>query len=286
MDDLLNKTAVVTGAASGMGRAFANRFAAAGMNVVLADIEEPALAEATAEITATGAKAIGVVTDASSADANQKLYDQTIDAFGQVNVVCLNAGVGGGGAMHELTVKDWEWTLGVNLWGVIHGIQSFLNPLREHGDGHIVITSSIFGHLSNSGTGPYNVAKHGVATLAETLYHELADEGSTVGVTCLCPGMVNTRILESDRNRPEQLTNQLQRELTEEEAALREMATEFFAHAKAPAEVADLVHDAILSKQFWLFTDNDFDVQISNRHGDIEQRRPPTPFGGLVDTDE
>jgi NAD(P)-dependent dehydrogenase (short-subunit alcohol dehydrogenase family) len=283
MEELMGKTAVVTGAGSGMGRAFANRFAAAGMKVVLADIEQVALDEAVAEITATGAEAIGVVSDAADEQANLDLFDKTIEAFGQANVICLNAGVGGGGRIHELTTRDWQWTLGVNLWGVVHGLQAFLNHMIDHGDGHVVITSSIFGHLSNTGTAPYNVAKHGVATLAETLFHELEEDGSTVGVTCLCPGIVNTKILESDRNRPEQLMNAQPRELTEEEEAMRAMAAEIFSHAKPPAEVAELVHDAILSKQFWLFTDDDFAPYINRRHDDIEQRRPPTRFGGLVE---
>ncbi|MEM9654801.1 MAG: SDR family NAD(P)-dependent oxidoreductase [Actinomycetota bacterium] len=285
MDELTGRTAVVTGAGSGMGRAFANRFAAAGMQVVLADIEQVALNDAVAEITGTGAKAVGVVMDAADEQANRELFDTTIDNFGAANVVCLNAGVGGGGPIRELTTRDWEWTLGVNLWGVIHGLQAFLNHLIDHGDGHVVITSSIFGHLSNAGTAPYNVAKHGVATLAETLHHELRDEGSTVGVTCLCPGMVNTRILDSERNRPEQLMNVNPRERTAEEEARREIAAEFFSQAKPPAEVADQVHDAILNNQFWLFTDEDFTPNINLRHDDIEQRRAPSPFGGLVDTE-
>lgn len=283
MEELTGKTAVVTGAGSGMGRAFANRFAAVGMHVVLADIEQVALDEAVAEITATGAKAIGMVMDAADEQANQDLFAKTIDTFGQANVVCLNAGVSGGGPIRELTVRDWQWTLGVNLWGVIYGMHAFLDHLLDHGDGHIVITSSIFGHLSNTGTAPYNVSKHGVATLAETLYHELQEEGSTVGVTCLCPGMVNTKIIDSDRNRPEQLMNAQPRVRTEEEEAMRAIAVEFFGQAKPPAEVADQVHDAILNKQFWLFTDDDFAPNINRRHDDIEQRRNPSRFGGLVD---
>lgn len=279
----MGRTAVVTGAGSGMGRAFANRFAAAGMNVVMADIEQVALDEAVIEVRAGGAEAIGMVMDAADEQANLDLFDKTIETFGQANVVCLNAGVAAGGSIRELTTRDWQWTLGVNLWGVVHGLQAFLDHLVGHGDGHVVITSSIFGHLSNARTAPYNVAKHGVATLAETLFHELRDEESTVGVTCLCPGIVNTKILESDRNRPEQLLNADEREMTEEEAALREMAVAVFSQAKAPAEVAEQVHDAILNDQFWLFTDDDFAPYINARHDDIEQRRQPSRFGGLVE---
>lgn len=266
-----------------MGRAFADRFAAAGMKVVLADIEEVTLNRAVEEITATGAEAIGFAMDVADEQANRDLFDKTMEAFGQANVICLNAGVAAGGSIGELTTRDWEWTLGVNLWGVVHGLQAFLSHLTDHGDGHVVITSSIFGHLSNARTAPYNVAKHGVATLAETLYHELQDDGSTVGVTCLCPGIVNTKILDSDRNRPEKLMNPLERERTEEEEALREMAVELFGQAKPPAEVADLVHDAIVNQQFWLFTDDDFAPFINTRHRDIEERRAPSRFGGLVD---
>lgn len=286
MDELTGRTAVITGGASGMGRAFADRFAAAGMNIVIADIEQPPLDAAVEELRAGGASAIGVVCDVADEAQNHALFDRTIEEFGQANILCLNAGVGGGGEMVGLTTADWQWVLGVNLWGVIHGMNAFMPHIREHGDGHMVVTASVAGHTSNPRLGPYNVSKHGVATLAESLFHELAEAGSTVGVSCLCPGIVNTRILESDRNRPEQLTNPgIPDEPTEEEELVRSMVTEYFKQAKPPSEVADLVHDAVLSGQFWIFTDHEFDGAINQRHTDIRERTNPTPPGGIVDTE-
>lgn len=284
MQELSGRTAVITGAASGMGRAFADRFAAAGMRLVLADIEEPALDAAVAELTSAGAEAIGVRTDVSSIEDNEALRDRTLETFGQANVICLNAGVGGGGTMEELTPLDWQWTLGVNLYGVVYGLTSFLPHLYSHGDGHVVITASIAGHTSHAGMGPYNASKHAVATIAETLHHEFEQAESPLGVTCLCPGFVSTKIIESERNRPETLTNPGPAdERTDEEEAMRAMLHEFFANAKPASEVADLVHDAVIEKRFWLFTDEQFVDNIAVRHQAIQTASNPAPLGSLAD---
>ncbi len=203
MEILQGRTAVVTGAASGMGRAFCNRFAAAGMRIVAADIEQAALDAAVAELRAGGAEAIGVRGDVARAEDHEALLAAALDAFGAVNVVCLNAGVSGAnGLSWTLSAEDWRWTLDVNLWGVIHGIRTFVPHLLTHGDGHVVTTASIAGHVSSPFGAPYNVSKHGVVTLAETLFHELRKQGSSIGVTCLCPGFVSTNIMDSARNRP------------------------------------------------------------------------------------
>jgi NAD(P)-dependent dehydrogenase (short-subunit alcohol dehydrogenase family) len=198
MEKLTGKTAVVTGAASGMGLAMARRFALEDMNVVLSDIDEAKLDAAVNEIRGDGGNVEGVVTDVALEADNVQLLDASIDAFGTVDVVCLNAGVQGSiGRSWALSNEDYKWTLGILLDGVIHGVRTFVPHLVEQDEGHVVITASIAGHISSPFGAPYNIAKHGVATLAETLFHELKVERSNVGVTCLCPGFVNTNIVNA-----------------------------------------------------------------------------------------
>ena len=278
--DLEGKTAVVTGAASGMGRAFADRLARAGMRVVLADIEPTPLHAAVAELEAQGATAIGVVTDVSSErDMSDATYTRTRAVRRRVDVVCLNAGVAGGtGPMETLTVGDWQWTLGVNLWGIIHGIHTFVPDLKRQDSGHIVITASIAGLTSFPNMGPYNVTKHSAVAIAETLFSELHDQGSSVGVSCLCPGVVHTNIMTSERNRPEALRRPLiEPERTDEDLDRGRASYEIFTNAKPPHEVADLVHDAIVERRFWIFTDEVFTpeiITVSTRF--VTEPTPPT----------
>jgi len=284
MDTLDGRTAVVTGGAGGMGLAFSERFAAAGARIVMADIESVALDEAVDGLRSTGADVIGVRTDVSVAGDLDALAAQAIEHYGQVNIVCNNAGVASGGPIWDLSLTDWQWTLGVNLWGVIHGLRSFLPHLMEHGDAHIVNTASVAGHLSYPFMGPYNASKHAVVTISETLHHELQMFGSGVRVSVLCPGLVNTGILDSDRNRPEHLQRPLdQPEPTDEQEALREMIHDVYRSALDPAVVADQVLDAILENRFYVFTDHDFDEAMATRHRDIDGRRPPTHGGTLLD---
>jgi NAD(P)-dependent dehydrogenase (short-subunit alcohol dehydrogenase family) len=268
-----------------MGRAFADRLARAGMRVVLADIEPAPLHAAVAEIEGQGARAIGVVTDVTSERDFDELRTRAIDAFGSVDVVCLNAGVAGGtGPMDTLTVADWQWTLGVNLWGIIHGIRTFLPGLKSQGEGHIVITASIAGLTSFPNMGPYNVTKHGAVAIGETLFSELRDQGSPVGVSCLCPGVVHTNIITSERNRPEALRRPLsEAERTNADLDRGRASLEIFTNAKPPHEVADLVHDAIVEGRFWIFTDEVFTTEIHARLDAIRDRKDPTARGTLLD---
>lgn len=278
MQTLAGRTAVVTGGASGMGRAFCVRLARAGMRIVMADIEDAALQTAAAELAATGAEVLAVRCDVSRPEDHQAVLDAALDRFGQLNVVCLNAGVGGAnGRSWTLSLEDWNWTLGVNLWGVVHGIRTFVPHLLSHGDGHVVTTASIAGHTSSPFGAPYNVTKHAVVTLTETLYNELQKESSSIGVTCLCPGFVHTNIIDSARNRPAGTgtgTGTAPRESGG--SRFMEIARRMIENGKPPAEVADLVHDAIINNQFWLFTDEVWDVPIERRHQEILERRPPT----------
>lgn len=254
MQDLAGKTAVITGAASGMGRAFAERFADAGMNIVLADVEVPRLEEAAAAVAARGVETLAVPTDVSDAAAVDRLRDAALERFGRVHLVCNNAGVGGSLSGRHIDLDEWRWVLGVNLWGVVHGHRSFLPHLLEHGDGHIVNTASMAGHFP--GHGAYSASKWAVVAITEGLYQQLRARGSTVGVSCLCPGWVATDIGTSDRNRPEWAAPRGLAEPVDEEAArVREYVLDQLRHGMPPAEVADMVHDAVLADRFWIFTD-------------------------------
>jgi len=257
-----------------MGRAMALRFADAGMNVVIGDLDEAGMASTVASATDKGVEAKSVVTDVASEEANVALRDAAIEAFGHCNVVCLNAGVTGAtGRCWTLTTEEWNWSLGILLDGVIHGVRTFVPGLVEHGDGHVVITASIAGHVGGSFSGPYIVAKHGVAALAETLYHELQADGSSVGVTCLCPGFVKTDIVEAAKRRPAGEPG-----APKDEAGDRWLAFSGRALSTGldPAVVGDQVHDAVLADQFWLFTDTAWDDAIAARAEGITTRRPPS----------
>lgn len=255
MDRLEGKTAVVTGAGSGMGRAFAERFARAGMRVVLADVEVPNLDAAVASVESLGAEALAVPTDVSDPTAVEKLRDEALARFGAVHVVCNNAGVGG----FRDTLETWQWVINVNLWGVVHGMRTFLPLLREQDEGHIVNTASMAGIMP--GFSAYSASKWAVVGMSEGLFGQLRASGSSVGVSCLCPGFVRTAILDSERNIPEWAAPNALAEDEDERAAdpARAMMAQFMRDSieagRPPEEVADLVHDAIVSGTFWIFTD-------------------------------
>jgi NAD(P)-dependent dehydrogenase (short-subunit alcohol dehydrogenase family) len=272
-----NKTAVVTGGASGMGFAMASVFAREGMNLVLADVEKGALREAVAKIEAMGVEAIGVPTDVSSESEMDHLGEVVRERFGTPDVLCLNAGVaGGGGPSHLLTTKDWKWALDVNLYGVIHGLRAFLGGMRERNSGHIVMTASVAGLTSFPGSLPYNATKHAVVGVAETLFSELRDAESGVGVHCLCPGLVSTNIVHSERNRPKELQNP-GKGATGMDPGVQKMVEGVFASAKPPAEVAELVFAAIVENRFWIQTDEFFRDSIKARHRAIGRDRSERP---------
>lgn len=284
MKDLAGKTAVVTGAASGMGRAFAERFADAGMNVVLADVEVPRLDEAVAAVESRGVEAIGVPTDVSDAAAVDALRDEAIARFGQVNVVCNNAGVAGSLTGTDIDLNDWRWVLGVNLWGVVHGHRSFLPHLMEHGDGHIVNTASMAGHFP--GHSAYSASKWAVVSLSEGLFQQLRSQGSTVGVSCLCPGWVATDIGTSDRNRPEWAApNPLADEtpVDERSTAVRSFVLDQLNSGMPPAAVADLVHDAVVEDRLWVFTDMTMVAALEPRYQAVLAAQNPPAVGRLMD---
>jgi len=283
MKDLAGKIAVVTGAASGIGLAFSKRFAAEGMKLVMVDIEDAALERALAELP-SGTEVLPSVTDVSSAEQMDELAARSFERFGTVHVVCNNAGVGGGGGpTWALSTRDWQWVLGVNLWGVIHGIRVFVPKLIEQNEGYIVNTASLAGLTSPPGMGPYNVSKHSVVTLSETLFSELHMTKSAVGVSVLCPAFVNTRIHESDRNRPSELKNaarnmtDAQKKEVDERTAL---VASLLAAGQSPEQIAEKTVAAIREKRFYILTHPEMTPLIEQRHKNITEGKDPIPpFG-------
>jgi NAD(P)-dependent dehydrogenase (short-subunit alcohol dehydrogenase family) len=254
MEQLEGRVAVVTGAASGIGRAMATRFAAEGMKVVLADIDEHALDDAVHELRAGGADARGHVVDVSRGDDIDDLAAAALETFGAVHVVCNNAGVGVGGQLRTLQVADWEWAIGVNLWSVVHGTRVFLPLLMEQDEGHIVNTASVAGLFAPPFMGPYNATKSAVVAISETTFGELSMAGSNVGVSVLCPGWVNTRIHESERARPAHLEVARSGDDEAVSAGIRELLGSVIASGMDPAEVAAQVVDAVRTKRFYILT--------------------------------
>lgn len=246
----MNGVAVITGAASGIGRGMAERFAAEGMSVVLADIEEQPLAKLEADLRTKGATVLAVRTDVSNADDVESLAAQTVNTYGAVHILCNNAGVVCSRPIWEYTLTDWEWVLGVNLWGVIHGIRAFVpRMLAQETECHIVNTASILGLVRGPGEGIYKVSKHGVVALSETLADELAQKDSQIQVHVLCPGWVRTGILESARNRPDVVPHHHRQHITESQNVRAEMEAGI-----SPAEVADYVYNAIQTGIFYIHT--------------------------------
>lgn len=278
MDQLTGKTAVVTGAASGIGRAMAVRFGRAGMNVVLADIEEPLLADAAARVEEHGVETLVIPTDVSDGSAIDRLASASIERFGEVNVLCNNAGVAGTGVPRQLGEMDeaeWRWVIDVNMWGVIHGHRAFLPHMLEHGDGHIVNTASMAGHFP--GNSPYSVSKWAVVSMSEGLFHELGAGESGIGISCLCPGWVNTRIAESTRNRPEWAAPSALDDSAEETSETFEFVKEALASGLDPDHVANLVHDAVVGSKFWVFTHADMVEALRGRYEGILDGANPEP---------
>jgi len=276
--DLKGKVAVVTGGASGIGRAMAERFAAEGMKVVLADIEEGALARAESEMLAAGATVASKRTDVSQGEDVEALARFTVDTFGAVHVLCNNAGVGVGGNSWQQTEADWEWVLGVNLWGVIHGIRAFVPIMLEQGDEcHVVNTASGAGLHTRPWLAMYCASKHAVVALSECLHHELSLTGSKVKVSVLCPAVVNTRIGESERNRPDVLRNAADAGVPGQQMQAMEQAFRaLLATGLPPEQVAGAVVDAIKAERFYIITHEETKGRVRSRMQDILEDRSPT----------
>jgi len=272
------KVAVVTGAASGIGRALAERCAQEGMKVVLADIEEPALMQTSRDLAAQGAQTLAVPTDVSQAGEVETLARKAFETYSAVHLLCNNAGVGGGKSAWESTLADWEWVLGVNLWGVIHGIHFFVpRMLEQRSEGHIVNTASMAGLTYGPGQSIYKVSKHGVVSLSETLYYELALRGASLKVSVLCPGFVNTHVLDSQRNRPARLQNAPDgKESPPQAEAVLQRIQQALREGMPPQQVADIVFGAIREERFYILTHPAWKGAIQIRMEDILQERNPT----------
>jgi NAD(P)-dependent dehydrogenase (short-subunit alcohol dehydrogenase family) len=281
VQDLREKVAVITGGASGIGRAVARRAAAEGMKVVIADIEEGALKEVENELTGQGADAFAVTTDVADAASVRGLRDRALRQYGAVHLVHNNAGVGGGGPIWEVPEHDWRWILGVNLWGVIHGVSTFVPLLIEQGEGHVVNTASIAGLTTAPFLGPYNASKQAVVAISETLYKDLQAAGvSGVGVSVLCPGFVQTRIADSGRNRPDWAPGRSDwaPETEVERADDAHSVIQGLIDSGIPAEVvAERVLDGVRTDTFYILTHPDLRAAIQTRFEDIVEGRTPSP---------
>lgn len=277
MQQLRDKVAVITGAASGIGHGLATRCAREGMKVVLADIEQESLARTEASLRSQGATVLSVRTDVSKVADVQRLAEKTMGAFGAVHLLVNNAGVGAGTTVWESTLADWEWTLGVDLWGVIYGVKVFTPiMIAQETECHIVNVGSIAGLLAGPGLGIYKVAKHGVVSLSETLYYELAQRGAQVGVSVLCPGFVKTNILTSERNRPAEMQNDPDDVIVSPQAEQVSIdMMEAMASGMAVENVVDAVFAAVAARQLYILTHPELNDAISARTENIVRQRNP-----------
>ena len=287
MQDLKDRVAVVTGAASGIGLALALRFAERGMRLVLADIEPQPLAAALERVRALGAEAIALPTDVAAAAAVEALADAAFARFGRVHVLCNNAGVavpGLGSAAWLPSLADWQWILGVNLMGVVHGVRAFVPRMLDGGDeGHVVNTASVAGLIT--GSNPYHVSKHGVTCFTEGLYKDLRRIGARISASVLCPGLIRTDIMKAERNRPAELGPALDPSTL---PAAQQQAIHAFEQALdagwKPEQVAQQVEDAVRADRFYVLPAQAplLDL-VDQRLNDLLARRNPTPTMPLFD---
>jgi NAD(P)-dependent dehydrogenase (short-subunit alcohol dehydrogenase family) len=276
MAELDGKVAVVTGAASGIGRALAERFARERMKVVLADIEEGPLAVTREALAKSGAEVIAVRTDVSRGEEVEALAERTFEAFGTAHVVCNNAGVGVGGSAWQIEPADWNWILGVNLWGVVHGIRAFVPRMIEQEEGHVVNTASVAGLVSAPGMSAYSATKQAVIAVSECLHHDLTiATGGKVRVSVLCPGWVKTNIADSERNRPPSSDERAARARSLRDRRIRESMRATIAAGIPPEEVAESVLRAIVENRFWILTHpRSLDAVEARMRGILEGRAP------------
>jgi NAD(P)-dependent dehydrogenase (short-subunit alcohol dehydrogenase family) len=284
MKNFNGKVAVITGGASGLGREFANRAADLGMKLVLADVQRDALDAARTELEARGVEVLAMLCDVRKGEQVQSLADATMEKFGAVHLVFNNAGVGSGGLIWENSEADWEWVLGVNLWGVIHGVRIFTKLMLECAkkdpafEGHIVNTASMAGLLNAPTMGVYNVSKHAVVSLSETLFHDLALVNAPIGASVLCPYFVPTGISQSHRNRPEDV--KMTAGPTASQMAAQAMTVKAVESGKvSAADVAKITFDAIATGQFYIYSHPGALGGVAERMDEIvHQRNPSDPY--------
>lgn len=283
MKEFKGKVAVITGAASGIGRALAERCVSEGMKVVLADVDEASLTRAETELKHGGGTVVGVRTDVSKQSDVELLARKTLDTFGQVHLLFNNAGVAAGGAPWEATWNDWEWVVGVNLWGVVHGVKVFTPlMLAQNTECHIINTSSAAGLTVGGPSAPYSVTKHAVVALSESLYLTLQQRNSPVKVSVLCPGLVRTNIADTERHRPAELRDEPVPMTPERQAGLAAFKAALDA-SMPPRQVADTVFDAIRKEQFYILTHPDWmDVVRLRTDKLLQLENPQSPLSMIA----
>lgn len=273
MDSFEGRTAVITGGASGIGLALAERFVEARMQVVLADVQQDALDRAVAQLKERQAAVIGVNTNTMLQASVQALADAAIAEFGKVHIVCNNAGVAsmsGARAIWEVPSADWDWVMGVNFNGVLYGLQAFVPHMLEHGEpAHIVNTASLAGLMPGGGT--YGVSKHGVLVLSETLHNDLKAREANVGVSVLCPGFVDTNIFDAERNRPDDLKTGA----AGADDAMASFGREFLKQGLPPSAIADAVLDSIREERLYILPHPAWDAFVRRRVEAVLERRGP-----------
>jgi NAD(P)-dependent dehydrogenase (short-subunit alcohol dehydrogenase family) len=287
MKDLAGRAAVITGAGSGLGLEMARRAHALGMRLVLADVEPAPLGRIVDEIRADGGTALGQVVDVADDGQVARLAGRAFAELGEVNLLVNNAGVGGGGYVWETSEKEWNWVLGVNLMGVVHGLRHFIPRMLEADargvPGHVVNTASIAGWLATPMFGVYNVSKHAVVALTETLHHDLRLAGSTIGVSLLCPAFVPTGIAHSERNRPAHLADGAPP--TPSQSRAQAAVERAVAGGKiGAADVARITFEAVTENRFYVFTHPKIMPSVRARHEAVHAgEQPADPYGQRPD---
>lgn len=282
MKEFNNKVAVVTGAASGIGKALVEKCLNEGMQVVLADVEEAALTNTVDEFQSKGHNnLLPVITDVSKLSEIEALLDTTMNTFGGVHLLFNNAGVTGSGSVLDASINDWNWVMGVNLWSVIYGLRTFVPKMIEQDcECHVVNTASVFGLIPGVQAAGYGVTKHGVVVLTESLYSELLRKDAKVKVSVLCPGFIRTNLIDAERNRASELRNENVKEPTAEEEQGREMFQQLLANGMDPAELAEITFQGIRDEKLYIQTHTDFNEMIADRAAHITQGT--TPAGPAV----
>ena len=278
MQEFEGKVAVITGAASGIGRALTEKCIAEGMHVVMADIEESVLNTVSTELQATtNNKVLPVVTNVALESALQNVLKEAVDNFGGVQLLFNNAGVGGGGNAWTATQRDWDWVMGVNLWSVIYGLRVFVpQMISQDTPCHIVNTASVAGLIGGSTNALYSVTKHGVVALTENLYRDLHNENTQIGCSVLCPGFVNTNIFDSGRNRPDDLQNQVAATApTAEDEQRIAMFREVLEQGMQPEDIAEVVFDGIRNDRLYVLSHDHFTDMIKLRAHNITKGNNP-----------
>ena len=276
MKEFEGKTAIVTGAASGIGLGLAEKFAKERMQVVMADVEEEALNKAVEKLKKHQYRVMGISADVLIQESMKELFDKSIEAYGNIHILCNNAGIGansGNKAIWEIDKTDWDWSLGVNFYGVLHGLQTFVPHMIDHGEeGHIVTTVSLAGLLPGAGT--YGVSKHAALALTQGLNRDLIARDSKINSSVLCPGFVNTNIMNSERNRPQHLVSNNQIDTNDQQL---EIFNFLLKNGKEPNEIADIVFKGIKDNIFYILTHPAWDESLRNHFEDILSRKELKP---------